>query len=883
MIIFLSLLSIRSQKQISFHDDGTLIYQANDKINEISVIGRCFKNKNPVTNITIPSQFKGTRLMKVTAISDYAFCNEKDIIQVSLSNLIEKIGNFAFCNCTNMLLVFESVPYFNEIGNYSFANCSKITNLKFSISEIVIRTGSFYGCTSLKTIEIKNTFEIPDFFVANCVNLEKIVIPSSITSIGATAFENLPSLQQFELHLNSLDSCIKIENGSLYYKQENETNYELVKFPAKHNGTVDLDGVSIIWKYAFQYCDLEGNITIPETVTTIYSDTFRNCSSIKRIIIGANVLFIEDGAFMFMGDDFEEFVVDEANENYTCESGALLEKKSSKVICYSPSFKNASIPASAKEIGDYGFANSLISELINLTNITSLGAYAFADCESIAEVIFNNLLEEIPEGCFSGCISLEKIQFPSSLKQIKKGAFKDCISIQGLTFPQTTNFIGEYAFYGCSNISTTLVLPSINVIKAHSFQNLISVVHIMMNPCNASTIEEYAFAGCVLLDYTNILGDTLREINEHAFDGCESLSSFIIGKDLTNFSYDIMKDMKSLATISIGKGNSEYVDYIKGIYSRNHSILYKYPASLSQSPIINDECTEIASYAFAHSRFQCCSVPTSCEIIREYAFYNSSVSFISIISITSIGDFAFRSCKNLGVAILKEIKEIGKSAFTDLSSNALIIYEGDDEGTEVDAFDESVSIYVINDNIQSFFGKSSILIDTENITDLTKSLTGNCPDIPDFEISEETTSESTLTDSAISTSSSDSQTTETEHSTTTESGEKESTSSDDSIKEENDPISEVTIAVIVVVIVLLVVFTVLIIFFRKKIISSCTGEEDDDDNEKIEEIKAIDIPTTTIDVTHDVPSLNDIKVSSNGSDAFISDNGTEEPGDSESL
>ena len=107
-------------------------------------------------------------------------------------------------------------------------------------------------------------------------------------------------------------------------------------------------------------------------------------------------------------------------------------------------------------------------------NITSIGNYAFADCEYLTVLEFiktpdanaqtvkgitlvedSNCLTSIGEGAFDGCVQLgigAGFFFPESLKSIGNYAFRGCISLQDFLMRPSLTSIGDGAFQGCTGL-----------------------------------------------------------------------------------------------------------------------------------------------------------------------------------------------------------------------------------------------------------------------------------------------------------------------------------------------------------------------------------------------------------------------------------------------
>lgn len=117
--------------------------------------------------------------------------------------------------------------------------------------------GIFWGCTTLKTVEISNGEKrIYDMMFSGCTNLANITIPDSVNRIGASAFDSCKSLK----HINIPNS------------------------------------VTIISSWAFSSSGIT-DITIPESIKTINMYTFANCTSLKSITIPTSITSIGSSAF----------------------------------------------------------------------------------------------------------------------------------------------------------------------------------------------------------------------------------------------------------------------------------------------------------------------------------------------------------------------------------------------------------------------------------------------------------------------------------------------------------------------------------------------------------------------------------------------------------
>ena len=94
--------------------------------------------------------------------------------EVKVSDKTEKIGDFAFVCCKDILKV-ELPDSVTEIGAYAFFGCSVITDMKLSDNLKLIETYAFAGCKSLKELTIPESVESiknEAFKDAGCVGIE---------------------------------------------------------------------------------------------------------------------------------------------------------------------------------------------------------------------------------------------------------------------------------------------------------------------------------------------------------------------------------------------------------------------------------------------------------------------------------------------------------------------------------------------------------------------------------------------------------------------------------------------------------------------------------------------------------------------------------------
>lgn len=84
-----------------------------------------------------------------------------------------------------------------------------------------------------------------------------------------------------------------------------------------------------------------------------------------------------------------------------------------------------------------------------LYNVTSIGNYAFSDCDDISSIVLPDGLKIIGIYAFQNCFGLTSINISDGVSEIKNYAFYDCSNLKSINIPDGIITIGECAFDGC--------------------------------------------------------------------------------------------------------------------------------------------------------------------------------------------------------------------------------------------------------------------------------------------------------------------------------------------------------------------------------------------------------------------------------------------------
>ena len=336
----------------------------------------------------------------VTTIGNEAFLNCSSLTSVTIPNSVTTIGLRAFDGCRSLTSV--TIPNsVTTIRECAFDSCYSLTSVKIGNSVTTIGVCAFRYCNSLTSVTIPNSVTtIGGGAFDGCRSLTSVTIPNSVTTIGeGGAFDGCRSLTSIDVASGNLNYSSK--DGVLFDKNKST----LIQYPIGNKRTEYTipNSVTTIGSYAFDDCSNLTSVTIPNSVTTIGKYAFSSCSGLTSVTIGNSVTTIGEHAF----------------------SGCS-------------GLTSVTIPNS----------------------VTTIGEYAFEFCSGLTSVTIPNSVTTIGESAFSGCRSLTSVTIPNSVTTIGKYAFIYCRSLTSVTIPNSVTTIGDYAFYSCSSLKDVYYLGS---------------------------------------------------------------------------------------------------------------------------------------------------------------------------------------------------------------------------------------------------------------------------------------------------------------------------------------------------------------------------------------------------------------------------------------
>lgn len=182
--------------------------------------------------------------------------------------------------------------------------------------------------------------------------------------------------------------------------------------------------VTGIAKTAFGENTTVKSIYIPEGVTYLYAETFKECTALEKIEVA------------------------EANPDFASVDGCLYDKDITTLLRCPPAKQESTftLPETVVEIEEEALLRYKNLKTVELNDgLKKIGDFAFSCCENLESITFPDSVDTIGEAAFQLCMNMQSVTFGSGFKT------RDTVNSEG----EVTRYvqeIGKFAFYFCDDI-----------------------------------------------------------------------------------------------------------------------------------------------------------------------------------------------------------------------------------------------------------------------------------------------------------------------------------------------------------------------------------------------------------------------------------------------
>ncbi len=329
-------------------------------------------------------------------------------------------------SCTDRVIVIPrelgGMPV-TEIGDEAFAGCKNIDAIIIPDTVTTIGARAFGG-TPIKKVFIPDSVKrIEGGAFARCRQLTELVLPNSLTVFGGGVFSNASSLYEIILP----PSLTEIEGFA-------SSSLKRISIPT---------GVTKIPARAFKDCAELEEILLPDTLTEIGQEAFAGCVSLKNAILPDSVEIL--GASAFAGcTSLEAVSIPKGETSLTanvfegCRSLKKIYLHSELRYIHGTSFLGVNVADVEFLIPEKnGWLYKVGSSLIG------------SDPDAVQ--VGSTLVERVPDTVIIGSAD-GSIPTDPKITRLGGCAFRDRLDLTHIVIPKNINYIGGGAFYGCTNL-----------------------------------------------------------------------------------------------------------------------------------------------------------------------------------------------------------------------------------------------------------------------------------------------------------------------------------------------------------------------------------------------------------------------------------------------
>lgn len=340
----------------------------------------------------------------ISEVSARAFSGCENL-EIQVSNNVKTVGTYSFYEVKVVCYTGEistenwgcyNIHKFDTTGTCQI--CKYHKKCEFNGIEITLNNDNAFiagyqkNITEELTIPDKVEYEgkqytivgIDDDTFSKDIKIRKVVMPSTVRSIGKDVLKSCSNLEEVYVSKNTID----IKNG-------------FVSFCDKLKSIDIEDGNS-------KYMDIDGVCYSKDGKILIAYPTAKDCTNFA---ISANV---------------------EQLGNW----------------CFSKTNINTiDIPSTIKNVGTYVFSkcNELTSISINADIVTIPSTLCY-ECMNLKNVTMSDKIKNIGYSAFAQCGKLEDVKLSNSLEKIMDAAFRMSTIKNGLNIPATVSEVGEFSF-----------------------------------------------------------------------------------------------------------------------------------------------------------------------------------------------------------------------------------------------------------------------------------------------------------------------------------------------------------------------------------------------------------------------------------------------------
>ena len=325
-------------------------------------------------------------------------------------------GEMTYANLDNNVVVTMTAEMAGDVGNEVLDQCgiaaAKVVGLKvkgiINADDFVQMKSNMKSLLRLDLSECDIT-AIPDGAMKGKTQLQELTLPTTLQTIGNSAFQGCPYLTG---KLDLPAGVTSIGNSAF-----EGTNYTSVALPRS---------LKSIGDSAFYNLPIKQRLNIPESMNSIGAYAFAETAIYGHVTIPDGIEKIGDGAFR------------------------------------NTQISSMFLPTGITALNWAVFQGCSNLDIVDVKdNITSMYGYAFDGCTSLTNLRLSPNLTAMGEYALQNT-NVDYVKVPSKVKVLSRGVFKNSKNLESLSLPAYLKTVGPEALYGCSglrNLSVEAIEP----------------------------------------------------------------------------------------------------------------------------------------------------------------------------------------------------------------------------------------------------------------------------------------------------------------------------------------------------------------------------------------------------------------------------------------
>ena len=465
-------------------------------------------------------------------------------------------------------------------------------------------------------------------------------------------------------------SYAAVEGGYMISAKLGETMPAALVIPSEKDG----QDVVAIADNAFENQASVTSVLIPDTVTEIGRQAFRNCANLAAVNEGNNIASIAPNAFY--GTAWDSNLT--GGEVYL---GKTLYKYAGGM------YTDTEISVKEGTLGIAGNAFNGMDKLVKVTlpaGLTNIGEYAFGGAQTgtgLTEITFPDSVTEIGANAFRNAKSLAKVTIGANVAYIGDNAFGGT-AVSDLTYGANAEFGAQGPFRGLTAAATVTLGDNITAFPAKLFEEWTGLASVSLGgvtqlPANA--FDGFENLATVALDDVTVLGD-------YAFRGT-ALTEVTIPEGVTSIGNGVFANCTKLAKVNYNAADA----------SAPNSANNAFAGCTALASVVIGEGAAVPDYFFQNLTSLTSADISKAESIGISAFQNTSLTALSTGSVKEIGKSAFQGAKIAELTVGEALESIGYNAFAGNAELTKVIWNATAAETIYEASGAGLVRAIFND------------------------------------------------------------------------------------------------------------------------------------------------------------------------------------------